>query len=520
MNGILKILTRATVAALALAAITSCRKPKDVVKSDLGEAGYKITTADWFRASHDNDAPALKKFIAGGFSVDTRDETGNSALHAAAAAGARDSADFLLDHGILVDVRGDLERTPLMSAALADQTAMVRWLLRQGADPRLKDKEGFEPLMLATREGKAGSVGELAPVHRDQLDSAILLAAMEGHAGVIDTLTNYGASVYARMEDGRTPLMIAAENGNTAAVKLLLDIGAGRLATDAEGHTAADLATTAGHPEIASFISREPLPNELALDSPEEVSKSMDTFVDVSAAKAPATVDDIGIPASSGSAVSPGNSIASKPSAGPTVVRAASKPIQNEVLSASVAPAATTPPQPVGVTPTAGPANDSFPAPPLVMRHYREREIPVEIRAVTGETATIAINGTSRREIKVRQGEMIPGSRLMVVRVHHRMQSSKLNEGKPMDVSVVEVRDTATGTTREWISGVPSGAHDPVALIEDAATGKRYTATPGQRFKSADGAEFIISDVRPNQIVIEDAASGAVQTIPLRGPRG
>jgi hypothetical protein len=57
-------------------------------------------------------------------------------------------------------------------------------------------------------------------------------------------------------------------------------------------------------------------------------------------------------------------------------------------------------------------------------------------------------------------------------------------------------------------------------LIEDSATGRRYTATPGQKFKSADGATFIISDVRPNQIVIEDTASGAVQTIPLRGPRG
>lgn len=108
----------------------------------------------------------------------------------------------------------------------------------------------------------------------------------------------------------------------------------------------------------------------------------------------------------------------------------------------------------------------------------------------------------------------------MVVKVLRRMESSKLNEGKPMDVSVVGVRDTATGSTREWISGVPTSAHDPIALIEDSATGRRYTATPGQRFKSADGATFIISDVRPNQIVIEDAASGAVQTIPMRGPRG
>jgi hypothetical protein len=154
------------------------------------------------------------------------------------------------------------------------------------------------------------------------------------------------------------------------------------------------------------------------------------------------------------------------------------------------------------------------------MRHYREQEMPVRVRTVEGDKATLEINRGRQAEVTVRPGETVPGSRLIVLRVQRRMESSKLNQGKPTEVSVVEVRDTANGGTREWISGVPSHSHDPVALIEDSATGQRYTATPGQRFKSKDGAEFIISDVRPNQLVIEDAATGAVRTLPLRGPRG
>ncbi len=467
--------------ALAVALIPSCRKSKDTLKSDLEEAGYQLTADDWFRASRGNDVTALKKFVAGKFPADTRDAAGDSALHAAAAGGAQASADYLLTRGLSVDLRGSSERTPLMAAVLADQTAMVRWLLRQGADPKLKDSDGFRPLMLAVREGKSGSVGELASYNREDLDPALLLAALVGRADVIDALTNFGASVYARMEDGRTPLMIAAENGHVEAVKLLLDIGASRFTTDPDGHTAADLATTAGHPEIAELISRDPLPEELALESPEEIAESMDTFVDEAVAK-------------SSEGPTPATVAAS--------VRTGSKPIAGETLSGPVANAT------------------SFPLPPLVMRHFREKEMPLSVKTVQGDVATLRLAGVSTREVKVRAGDRIPGSSMVVVRVRRRMEESKVSLDRPAEISVVEVRDSATGTTREWIAGVPSKAHDPVALVEDSATGKRYLASPGQRFTGADGTEYLISDVRPNQLVIQETATGAVQTIPLRGPRG
>ena len=279
--------------------------------------GYQLTADDWFRASRGNEVTVLKKFVAGKFAIDTRDAAGDSALHAAAAAGAQASADYLLNRGMDVDLRGGSERTPLMAAVIADQTAMVRWLLRQGADARLKDKDGFRPLMLAVREGRPGSVGELAPHDREDLDPALLLAALVGRADVIDSLTNFGASVYSQMEDGRTPLMIAAENGHVDAVKLLLELGASRLTTDPDGHTAADLAIAAGHPEIAALISREPLPADLSLDSPEEIAKSMDGFVDAALAK---------------------SSAGAEPATRPTAAsRAPSRPISGETLSSPVA---------------------------------------------------------------------------------------------------------------------------------------------------------------------------------------
>ena len=73
----------------------SCRKPAEAEKSDLKEAGYTLNAADWTRAAAQDDVPALKKFIAAGFDAAATDADGNTALHTAAAAGAKRAADFL-----------------------------------------------------------------------------------------------------------------------------------------------------------------------------------------------------------------------------------------------------------------------------------------------------------------------------------------------------------------------------------------------------------------------------------------
>ena len=333
MHGVRMILWRGLAVSLAFVAAPSCRKPEEAVKSDLKEAGYQLTNEDWMRAASGNDVSALKKFVKGGFPPDTRDAAGDSALHAAAGSGSQEAADYLMNRGLSVDLPGAKGRTPLMAAIAGDRTAMVKWFLKQGADPRAKDAEDFSPLMLAVREGRSGSVAELAPYHREMLDPAILLASLVGQTDVIDTLTNYGASVYARMEDGRTPLMIAAENGHKESVELLLDIGASRLATDNEGHSAADLATAAGNEEIAGLISRDPLPDELALETPEEIAQSMDEFVDTAITE---SAEETQLADNDAAPVDPG-SAADSTAVATGQTHAPSRPIQGEVLSNAVA---------------------------------------------------------------------------------------------------------------------------------------------------------------------------------------
>jgi len=153
---------------------------------------------------------------------------------------------------------------------------------------------------------------------------------------------------------------------------------------------------------------------------------------------------------------------------------------------------------------------------PIVMRAYRQKDLPLRVESVQGQVATLRLSGGGVKEVP--QGEAIPGSRLKIVRVERRVGDLK-DQGGEAEISVVEVEDTANGRKRELISGVEPTAHDPVALVEDAQ-GRHFVAKAGQKFRGADGTEYVVTDVRPNQMVIENRTKGEVITVPLRGPRG
>lgn len=476
---------------------TSCRKPAEAAKSDLQTAGYEMNTADFFRAAADNQTEVLRKFAAGKFDLKTQDSRGDTALHAAAAHAAKDAARYLLDKGIEVDAPGAGGRTPLMAAILADQPDMVAWLISQGADTTKKDADGFSPLMLAVRENKPSSLAEISLYDKQGLDAALLVASITGSCDCIDVLTSYGASVYARTDDGRTPLMLAAENGKQDSAELLLELGASRFSIDAEGRTAADFATAAGHPQIADLINRPTSKTEIALTTPEEIGEEMNETILHNHTSAPSRMSD-----KADSAVADSTAELQANRSAPPVS------LGGAIISKSVSPAAPL---------TATAANSP---PPVIMRHYRERDLPIALTHVNGNTATFRTSGRLSRELQVPTGGSIPGTTLQIISTKHRMEASKLHPDASTEISVVLVRDQITGTSREWIAGRAATAHDPVALVEDAVTGKRYTATIGQHFRSADGNTFIVADVRPNQIVIEDTTDGTTHTLPLRGTRG
>eukprot|EP00127_Corallochytrium_limacisporum_P002503 Clim_evm60s128 gene=Clim_evmTU60s128 len=86
--------------------------------------------------------------ISEGAEVNARDYGGWSALHEACNHGNLDIVELLLDHGADINLDGGNNSTPLISAVLGDQLAVVHCLVRRGANLVRRDKGGMRAVDL------------------------------------------------------------------------------------------------------------------------------------------------------------------------------------------------------------------------------------------------------------------------------------------------------------------------------------------------------------------------------------
>lgn len=84
--------------------------------------------------------------------------------------------------------------------------------------------------------------------------TALMGAAIKGHANVAKLLLDHGADVNAKSDLGLTALMVAAVKGNADVAKLLLNHGANVNAMANEELTALMVAAGAGHADVAKLL--------------------------------------------------------------------------------------------------------------------------------------------------------------------------------------------------------------------------------------------------------------------------
>ncbi|KAJ6666301.1 hypothetical protein lerEdw1_000573 [Lerista edwardsae] len=152
-------------------------------------------------------------------------------LHEAASMGHRDCLLYLLDRGATVDCLKKADWTPLMMACTRRNLEVIQNLFQHGANPLLKNKDGWNCFHIACREGDPSIIQHFLDVSPDIWNTESKIkrtplhtAAMHGCLEVVKVLLercDYEPD--SRDKCGVTPFMDAIQSGHLDIAELLLE---------------------------------------------------------------------------------------------------------------------------------------------------------------------------------------------------------------------------------------------------------------------------------------------------------
>ncbi len=195
--------------------------------------------------------------------LDTRDNTGATALHWACLEGWTNVVQALLEEGLDPDIREtETGYTPLHMAAWKGHNLSVRLLLKHGARVDIRDNVyGNTPLFWANAYGQYSTVALLVTNGADitltnRLGYNVMhVAAREKYTPLIQYYLSLGMpaeTVHAG--SGLTPVMIAAHQGHVPVMRLLLTNGADPLRTNKQGLSAVDMGLATKRSFMVKYI--------------------------------------------------------------------------------------------------------------------------------------------------------------------------------------------------------------------------------------------------------------------------
>lgn len=198
--------------------------------------------------------------------VDASDaDIGWTALLRAATKGQQAMVRLLIKKGADIEARSANNSTPLTCAAECNFEAIVEYLLKSGASVNVGDNFGWKPLhwVMVNRGGK--SVAQMLLTHGADINARCLYrksplhhAIEKGNDSMVSFLLAAGADFEARDIAERTPLHTAIECRLEHMVHILLEAGADADAKDRGGHDALGVANRAlrKSPEITSLLAK------------------------------------------------------------------------------------------------------------------------------------------------------------------------------------------------------------------------------------------------------------------------
>ena len=174
--------------------------------------------------------------------------------------------ELLVKHGASVNVCDLWRFTPLHEGSAKGKYEIVKLLLKHGADPTKKNRDGHTPMDLV-KEGDQDVLDLLRG------DSALLDAAKKGNLSRVQKLLT-PENINCRDSQGRnsTPLHLAAGYNNLEVAEFLLENGADVNAQDKGGLIPLHNASSYGHLDIAALLIRLILQILLILEANQSLS--------------------------------------------------------------------------------------------------------------------------------------------------------------------------------------------------------------------------------------------------------
>ena len=166
------------------------------------------------------------------------DRLGNSALHIAAKLGKTEYLILMKNKSLQVDLINNLNQTPLILAVMYEQPSTAQWLINNGSNPQLKDKQnksaidynedfGLDIQFTKTRnddsllkrqmEHKIASLTKQSQISTNTYFGwpILSIAVAQNQLDVARHLISRGHSPWSSDKGGNTALSIAARNGYT-----------------------------------------------------------------------------------------------------------------------------------------------------------------------------------------------------------------------------------------------------------------------------------------------------------------
>uniref|UniRef100_G1S6Y0 Ankyrin repeat domain 52 n=1 Tax=Nomascus leucogenys TaxID=61853 RepID=G1S6Y0_NOMLE len=234
-------------------------------------AGFDINTPDnlgrtcLHAAASGGNVECLNLLLSSGADLRRRDKFGRTPLHYAAANGSYQCAVTLVTAGAGVNEADCKGCSPLHYAAASDTYRRaeshtpsshdaeedeplkesrrkeaffcLEFLLDNGADPSLRDRQGYTAVHYAAAYGNRQNLELLLEMSFNCLEdvestipvSPLHLAAYNGHCEALKTLAETLVNLDVRDHKGRTALFLATERGSTECVEVLTAHGASAL---------------------------------------------------------------------------------------------------------------------------------------------------------------------------------------------------------------------------------------------------------------------------------------------------